>query len=235
MTMVILLGIGQSQRMNRTRWLLLASVVPVALALAAACGSSDDAGAGAASGGASSAGKSSGTGGTRASSGGTKSSGGSSGVSGSGNDTGAAGAPATGSFDSIWKRASAQVTLLDASNPTAFVNSTVALPSTLPLPDDGRALEVYRQFQDGTLFTYAHVDGDEFYYRFTQATESAGDMYVVDASIFSLVDGLLTEQSSVMVGSSVLASTATYGAYTGDFPPSAWPTDVVELELPSLP
>jgi hypothetical protein len=173
-------------------------------------------------------------------------SGGAGGVSGSGvgigststtgsSTTGAGGSsnPNPGTFDSIWKRQSALVQAFDPSNPVP-TNQTITLPATITDPVDGREIDVYQTIQNDTLVSHSYRIGDGAYYRILQPVTKVDDQYLGsfdDSShIFSLKDGRLEDQTSIVLGSAVFTSSATYQKYDGPLPPTTWPAQVIEIK-----
>lgn len=176
-----------------------------------------------------------------AASGGSAGSSGSAGSAGSGGGAGmgggaggAGGSSAPGGFDSIWRRASADLLITESTNPGLPRQGTITFPASVPLPGDGRAVEMYEQIKDDALITYAYVAGEGVYYRFSQPATHLEDTYLVPgkggAHLFELKEGRLVDQSSQVLGTTLLVSTATYERYTGTFPPASWPTQMVEVK-----
>jgi hypothetical protein len=134
-----------------------------------------------------------------------------------------------GDFNSIWKRYSSDITVVDPAVPSGVVQKTVELPPTLIDPADGREVDMYQQVQvkDGMLLTYAHFDGDEVYYQISAPLTGSDPVYVGSGSdhfILELTDGQLIETRTSMYGAASANTRTTYSAHTGSFPPSGWPS-----------
>lgn len=155
---------------------------------------------------------------------------------GSGGDTPGGG---RGGFSDYWRRTSSDVTVLDPAHPLSQTTTTVALPKGLPVPEDDRKLELIQQIEDDTLYTYAHFDGDEVYYRLAQPLIKVDDSYgLIGADgmhSYSLSDGRLTDTSTLQVGTLMAYGEATYTKLEGEFPPAGWPTVSVDALLPDAP
>jgi hypothetical protein len=143
-----------------------------------------------------------------------------------------------GGFDALWKRASVEINYLDTAAPGIPRNATADYPATHKEPMDGREFEVYQQFKDDKLVTYAFFTGDSGYYRMQQATLKTDDGYVLQAAnathLYTIEDGVLVDSSTETVGTAIVYSDVTHKKYEGVFPPPTWPSRVVEAELPEL-
>ena len=186
-------------------------------AISAACGSSSNSGTSGAAG----------SSGTLASTG--------SGTTGStGTGAGGSGSSDPGAFDSIWKRQSARVNVIDPAAPSTPSNVLVNLPATITEPVDGRELDMYQQILNDKLLTFAYRTGDSAYYRIEQPATKINDSYIAGSSgttyMFTIMDGRLVDQTSSSLGSGVYISEATYVKYAGAFPPSTWPAQVIDFK-----
>ena len=167
---------------------------------------------------------------------------GNAGAAGGGNEGGAESGGGTstgpGTFDSIWKQATADVLTFDSATATIPKQVTVDIPGlySVPDPDAGVDVEVYQSLQSGALIPYAHAADATSYYRIKSPLAGAGGIYSYSigskfSGIFQLTDGVLTFTASFNVGTVVGSSTTHFEKVTGDFPPASWPSSVVELDL----
>ncbi len=133
-----------------------------------------------------------------------------------------------GDFTSVWQAASAQYTYIDSANPAIPSSQTYAVPQTTFDENHGLDVEAYVGFDDTHVIRYAHYTGEDLYYRITEAATQSADTYIADNSNFTLQDGALVEYSSSAGGTQTLVAITTYSVAT--FPPSTWPTDVVDYD-----
>ncbi len=198
------------------------------LAVANACGSDDSSPAA--------------TGGTGGHVGAGANGSGGTGAIGAGNEGGAESGGSTssapGTLDSIWKQASADVLAFDTATTAIPKQVTVAIPGLYSVPDADRDddVEVYQSIQNDELFTYAYPSGASSYYLIKSPLSGAGGVYSYSlgskfSGIFELQSGVLTFMASFSVGTLVGTSTTHFEKYTGGFPPAAWPSDEVVLDL----
>ncbi len=152
----------------------------------------------------------------------------------------AGGTAASGSFDSLWKRAASKISLIDTADPTKISSVDVALPDTLPDGTSGQEIDAYQKIEASQLVTYAFRTGDSVYYRFARALQKADDATYVatydgsltsgqDTHIFTIEAGQLVDQGTSQAGTLVISTQATYTRYSGAFPPSNWPAKMVEV------
>jgi hypothetical protein len=197
------------------------------LAMANACGSDQPAAGSRGTGGASGA-VANGSGGT--------------GAVGAGNEGGADSGGSTsstpGTFDSIWKQASSDVLALDTASTSIPKQATVSVPGLYSVPDADMDddVEVYQSIQNDELFTYAYVSGAQSHYLIKSPLSGAGGIYSYAlgskfSGIFQLQNGILTFIASFSVGTLVGSTTTRYEKFVGDFPPPAWPSEEVVLDL----
>jgi hypothetical protein len=161
------------------------------------------------------------------------------GPSGSGNsdsggtDSGGPGEP--GDFGAIWRRASAELTLIDATNPAATKSINLDIPNKVTHDEYETDVELFEQIKDDQLIVYAHYEDAEIYYRVVTPLQKADDTYILQSGaglsgMYSLEDGVLKLSQTQATETKVVLSETLYENYAGDFPPADWPTEVVELE-----
>ena len=218
-------------------------VAAAAVWAAVACSSDDDSSASNEGGGGDQ-----GSGGDGGSSGGSDSNGGSDSAGGSGGapndggggDTssggsgGSGGSSTPGDFSSVWQADSVELLLYDATG--GIESQTVEMPAKVESPVDGREVEFYVTFEGEQRITYAYTEGDPAYYRLLETAISvSGDFYAVQSEegshSYSLEDGKLTEITQQSFGSAWTAFTTTTYKKVEDFPPSDWPSEVVDHEV----
>jgi hypothetical protein len=156
---------------------------------------------------------------------------GSTGSSSTGTTTGTGGGAG---FDGVWKRASASVTVIDTMAPLAGMGpKEVQIPATTPLPADGREADLYQQISNDKLITYAYLAGDPGYFRIEQPLTQSGDTYLLavgtNQQTYKMDKGHLAATVVLLLGTMLVTSEATFVKYDGAFPPSTWPTAVLEL------
>ncbi len=165
-------------------------------------------------------------------------------ASGSGNTssggTDSAGPGEPGEFGSIWRRATAELTVVDAMNPTATVNAKVDIPNKVTHEEYETDVELFEQIEDDELILYAHYDDAEVYLRVVYPLMKDDDSYVLQSSsgatgLYSLEEGVLKLTQTLTSDMTLVLSESHYQKYTGDFPPADWPTDLLELEGAALP
>ena len=156
-----------------------------------------------------------------------------SGSTGTGSTSTTTGTGGGAGFDGIWKRSSASVSFIDTTAPVPQPPKMVDIPPTTPLLNDGREADLYQQISNDKLITYAYVAGDPGYFRIEQALTKSGDSYsiIVGASqhVYKMDKGHLTGTVLLQLGTTIVTSEGTYVKYDGAFPPSTWPTAVLEL------
>lgn len=141
-----------------------------------------------------------------------------------------------GVLSDYWKQVSAEFLSLDISQPLArFDETTADIPALVPDPIDGLDTDVYYQIVDGQLVTYAYRSGETVYYRLTQALLEVDETsYALTASggieqhFYTLEAGFLVDTGSLLVGQMQVSSTTRYRKLNGSFPPSSWPTTMLE-------
>jgi hypothetical protein len=142
----------------------------------------------------------------------------------------------SGNFAAIWRQASAEVMVLDTTNPTAPTSVDVKMPSSLPIPGSEHEVEVFEQIKDGKHVTYAWVQDAPEYYRITTQTVGSDEAYLIQQGdsirTFSMTDGgNLYSLTTLGVGSTLIQSTTTYKEYKAEFPPDGWPNKAVDSEI----
>lgn len=144
-----------------------------------------------------------------------------------------AGVPGTEA--STWRRAFADVTLLDTSGgvPTS---ARVPLDTRLPMPEDDREVDTYVVLDGDRVLTLAWVVGDEAWYRIARPVTRVDDVwswYTDDGSyVLMITDGHLTETAVVNLDGRTVMSQAVFDA-VATFPPTGWPSDVIDVDLPA--
>jgi hypothetical protein len=156
------------------------------------------------------------------------------GTGNTGNTGNASGGQAAGDLASVWRQATGQISVLDSQAPGPPEIIDFDIPATVTDPQYDAEVELFQQLKDEQLVLYAHYGDADVYYRVTRpATESDGGFVVDDASsvsVFTLDDGVLTQQQTRSIGSKVVFATITFQKYDADFPPADWPSEVVELD-----
>jgi hypothetical protein len=144
-----------------------------------------------------------------------------------------------GDFASIWRRSSAELTLIDAANPVATKSINLDIPAKVTHDEYATDVELFEQIKDEQLIVYAHYEDAEIYYRVVTPLQKADDTYILQSSaglsgMYSLQDGALKLSQTQATEAKVVLSETLYEIYAGDFPPADWPTEVVELEGATL-
>jgi hypothetical protein len=154
--------------------------------------------------------------------------------SGSG-DGGSVVGSATGGFGDFWKQASTELLSVDPTKPSQFNSQTIDIPALLPDPADGLDTDIYQQFVGDQLVTYAYRSGETVYYRLTQAASKVDDTtYILltsdgtDSHLYTLEAGLLVDTGSYVFDQIPVTRTTRFRKLTSSFPPSNWPTTMVE-------
>ncbi len=143
---------------------------------------------------------------------------------------------ATGTFGDLWERATTTLTVIDGAT-GGYEMKTVDGAQDVPWPEDGAPLEVFIQIVNDQLVSHVWQQGEPVYHRIHEpllALDSETYLWAAGTQgsrSFSMSDGHLFEVAQDAVGDAMVLSQITYGAHQGDFPPSAWPTQVLDADL----
>ena len=145
---------------------------------------------------------------------------------------------ATGTFGDVWERASTDLTVINQST-GSLETKELAGAQIIPWPEDGEPLEVFIQIVDDQLVSHVWQQGEPIYHTLYEPLMVVDDETYMRLSAdtsrsFSISDGHLFEVSQQAFGDTVVLSQITYGAHQGAFPPSTWPTQALETELPEV-
>jgi len=145
-----------------------------------------------------------------------------------------------GEFGSIWRRVSAEMTIVDAMNPTGVTSVDVDIPKKVTHDEYETDVEIFEQIADDQLIVYAHYDDSEVYHRAVYPLLKSDDSYVLQSSsgvsgVYALDEGVLKLTQTLGSDTKLVLSDTFYEKYSGDFPPADWPSAIYELEGATLP
>jgi hypothetical protein len=93
---------------------------------------------------------------------------------------------------------------------------------------------VFEQIVDDELVVYAHYDDSEVYFRLRVPLTALDDGYYRTSNSgstanYTLEDGQLKMMQTLASGTVAIIETTYYVAYTDEFPPADWPSEVVDV------